>query len=270
MALATIAPTTGAPSASRRRLSASSGSSPSLGEVSTDGVVPLSLTLDHFGPRRKRPRCMPLYPALLGTPRPTRRRPWPRHVCARRAEKYFCDLLHSRSACPVEEALSTGCVPRAHHDEVEISSRAGLRRCTAPLHGPMPRLYHATDAGHEAGEVPPNVRRRLRGAVLARLGLRGRAGGRERLRLEVDLLSTDALFLRRFTGSAPTSARPRSRLLGVAEPVRTYARLTQPFNVIPATRDGHALRAHGRCLPFSVQLVATRANGCAASRGAGL
>ena len=101
------APTPADRSASRRRPAASSGLKPTLGEIPTDGIVPLSETLDHVGPL-----CRSVEDAALlyrrAARRPESRRAHSRETSAACGfgipRPYFFDLLDPQVLARFEES----------------------------------------------------------------------------------------------------------------------------------------------------------------------
>src|SRR5712671_1063381 len=84
------------------------GLKPSLGEVSTDGVVPLSRTMDHVGPLTQTvsDACL-VYHALLGDARSPLPAPMPLHGLRLAVlRKYFCDRLDDEVRARFDEALA--------------------------------------------------------------------------------------------------------------------------------------------------------------------
>ena len=87
----------------------SSASSPSVGEVSTDGVIPLSRTLDHAGPlARSVADAALVYAALVGAPAPAQMPVGGGGATARRARRLLRRAARARRARGVRT-----CVPRA-------------------------------------------------------------------------------------------------------------------------------------------------------------
>src|SRR5713101_9857523 len=95
MALATIGSDTGGSIRIPAAACGVVGLKPTLGEVSTDGVVPLSRTMDHVGPLTQTvsDACL-VYHALLGDARSPLPAPMPLHGLRLAVlRKYFCDRL---------------------------------------------------------------------------------------------------------------------------------------------------------------------------------
>src|SRR5499427_11105086 len=122
MALATIGTDTGGSIRIPAAACGIVGLKPSFGDVSTDGVVPLSRTLDHVGPLAQTvaDACL-VYHALLGDAATKLPAPMPLHglrLAVPRA--YFCDLLDDDVRARFEEALDRLRTAGAHVDEIEI------------------------------------------------------------------------------------------------------------------------------------------------------
>src|SRR3954453_9305058 len=122
MALATIGTDTGGSIRIPAAACGIVGLKPSLGEVSVEGVVPLSRTLDHVGPLTQTVADAALvYHALLGdahTPTPV---PLPMEgLRLAVARTYFCDLLDDDVRQRFEDALARLRSAGAHIHDVEI------------------------------------------------------------------------------------------------------------------------------------------------------
>ena len=104
------------------------GLKPTLGEVSVEGVVPLSRTMDHVGPlaHSVADACL-VYHALLGDP--TKRPPAPLPMHGLRLavlRPYFCDLLDDEVRGSFERALERLRHAGAHVDDIEIRHAADI------------------------------------------------------------------------------------------------------------------------------------------------
>jgi aspartyl-tRNA(Asn)/glutamyl-tRNA(Gln) amidotransferase subunit A len=261
MALATIGTDTGGSIRIPAAACGIVGLKPSLGEVSIDGVVPLSRTLDHVGPLAQSvtDACL-VYHALMGDAGAKPPAPMPIHGLRLAVpRKYFCDLLDGDVRARFEEALERLRTAGAHIDEVEIQHASDIAPVYLHLVMADAAAYHATALETMPEKYTPNVRLRLEMGryVLGEDYVRALAG-RERLRREVDaaLSQHDALILPTLPIPAPTIGAATVEIDGVAEPVRNLMlRLTQPFNITghPAMAMPSGNSADG--LPCSVQLV---------------
>ncbi|MGE3405160.1 MAG: amidase, partial [Vicinamibacterales bacterium] len=239
------------------------GLKPSLGEVETTGVVPLSWTLDHVGPLcRSVTDAAILLDVLRGTaPRPEIT-PKPSAVTLGIPRGYLMDRLDTEVAAAFAAAcdrlrdagvaLRDVAIPHAA-DTGTVYLHIVLAEAAA-YHGPtldsMPESYH------------PDVRLRLEMAryVLAEdyaRALRGRAV----LTGEVDaaLEGVDGLLLPSLAIPAPTLGTAAVRIGGSDEPIRNaMLRLTQLFNITghPALTIPCGTTAAG--LPVGAQIAGQR------------
>jgi len=239
------------------------GLKPGLGELSCDGVVPLSHTLDHVGPlARSVADATLVYRVLAGLPPRTA---VPRPVGGLRIgvlREYFEDLLE-----PDVRAGTAGIQRRLreagmtlvdarlpHAGDITAIYLAIVFGEAAALHG------HALDT--RADRYQPGVRLRLEAArfVLAEDYLRARKG-REVIRDDVDraLDRCDVLIAPTLPMEAPPIGAGSVAIDGVQHPVRNLMlRLTQPFNVSghPAVSIPCGRTARG--LPIGLQLIGRR------------
>jgi aspartyl-tRNA(Asn)/glutamyl-tRNA(Gln) amidotransferase subunit A len=240
------------------------GLKPSFGEVSVDGVVPLSQTFDHVGPLAQSVADASIvYHALLGDAHALPPVPMPLHGLRLAVPRpYFCDLLDDDVRVQFEAALERLRRAGVHVDDIEIRDTALVGPVYLHIVLADAAAYHASALESMPDRYTPGVRARLELGryVLAEDYVRALAG-REVLRREVDaaLAQHDALALPALPIPAPVIGSPTVQIGSSSEPVRNVMlRLTQPFNV-----TGHPAIAMpaGRTtggLPCSVQLVGCR------------
>ena len=265
MALATIGTDTGGSIRIPAAACGIVGLKPALGELSIDGVVPLSRTLDHIGPLAQTVTDAALvYHALMGDVSARPPAPMPIHGLRLGVpRKYFCDLLDDEVRARFEEALERLRAAGAQIDEVEIHHAAEIAPVYLHLVMADAAAYHAATLESMPEKYTPNVRLRLEMGryVLGEDYVRALAG-RERIGREVDaaLAKHDALILPSLPIPAPLLGAATVQVGTVAEPVRNLMlRLTQPFNITGhpaiALPSGETISK----LPCSVQLVGRRA-----------
>ena len=264
MALATIGTDTGGSIRIPAAACGIVGLKPSLGEVSIDGVVPLSRTFDHVGPLTQTVADASLvYHALLGDEHVTPPVPLPLHgVRLAIPRGYFFDVLDDDVRARFEDAVGRLRAAGVHLDEIEIHHTADIAPVYLHIVLADAAAYHATALETMPERYTPNVRVRLDMGryVLAEDYVRALAG-REVLRREVDaaLAQHDALMLPTLPIPAPTIGAATVAVGSKTEPVRNVMlRLTQPFNVTghPAISIPSGQTATG--LPCAVQLVGCR------------
>ena len=240
------------------------GLKPTLGEVSTEGVVPLSRTMDHVGPlTRSVADASLVFHALLGDPAKSPPPPVPlsglRLAVAR---KYFCDLLDDGVRNEFEAALDRLRKAGAHVDEIEIHHANDIAPIYLSLVLADGAAYHATTLEAMPEKYSPAVRLRLEMGryILAEDYVRALAG-REVLTREVDaaLGQHDALVLPTLPIPAPVLGASTVEVEGKTESIRNVMlRLTQLFDVTghPAIAIPMGMTTAG--LPTSLQLVGGR------------
>jgi aspartyl-tRNA(Asn)/glutamyl-tRNA(Gln) amidotransferase subunit A len=236
------------------------GLKPASGELSCEGVVPLSTTLDHVGPMARSvadaaliqealtgiaPDAASGIPLVFGIPRP-----------------YFCDLLDDGTAEALARAAAA--LVSAGHEVVDVEVDHAAWTPHVYLHIVLPEAswFHGPSLQQHASGYSPGVRIRLEmgGYVLAEDYVRAMRL-RELLRQHVDrvLDRCDALLLPTLPIAAPPLGAATVEVGGRREPTRSaMLRLTQLFNI-----TGHPALAMpaGRGadnLPRSIQLVCGR------------
>ena len=239
------------------------GLKPSYGELSTDGVVPLSRTLDHVGPLTSSVTdAWHVFHALRGdsTFRPLDPFPIERlRVGVPRA--YFCDVLDDQVRHAFEASLDALRRVGATIVDVEIPGA----RLIAPIYLHIvlgdAAAYHARtlETMPERYTVPVRLRLEMARYVLAEDYVRA-LEGRAVLRREVDmaLSGVDALLLPTVPIPAPLIGASVVQVGATSEPVRNLTlRLTQLFNLTghPAISLPCGRTAEG--LPVGLQAVGT-------------
>ena len=264
MALATIGTDTGGSIRIPAAACGIVGLKPSLGEVSIDGVVPLSRTLDHIGPLAQSVGdASLLYHALLGDATPKAPAPMPIHGLRLAVPRqYFCDLLDDEVRARFEETLERLRSAGAHIDDIEIHHAPALAAIYLHLVLGDAAAYHAATLDAMPERYTPNVRIRLEMGryVTAEDYVRALAG-RERLMREVDaaMAQHDALILPTLPIPAPLIGAATVQVGGAAEPVRNLMlRLTQLFNVTGHPSISLPCGNTSAGLPCAVQLVGGR------------
>jgi aspartyl-tRNA(Asn)/glutamyl-tRNA(Gln) amidotransferase subunit A len=264
MALASIGTDTGGSIRIPAAACGTVGLKPSIGEVSIDGVVPLSRTLDHVGPLTQTvsDACL-VYHALLGDGRVTPPAPMPLHgVRLAVLRRYFCDVLEDEVRARFESALDRLRAGGAHVDDIDIHHATDIASVYLHIVLSDAAAYHATALETMPERYTPPVRLRLEMGryILAEDYVRA-LEGRELLRREVDaaLAQHDALVLPTLPIPAPPLGANSVEVGATTEPVRNLMlRLTQLFNVTghPAISIPSGRTSAG--MPCALQLVGCR------------
>lgn len=236
------------------------GLKPGIGEVPTEGVVPLSPTLDHVGPiARSVEDAALIYAVLRGEDGAAARggaTASPRFGIPR---DYFFDLLDPQ----VVSAFDGAC------DRLR-GAGAALEDATIPDVGDVPAIYvhivlaeaaayHANTLERRPDDYTPNVRNRLEmGRYILGEDFARALRGRDLIRRQVDaaLHGFNALLLPSVPITAPRIGAPMVKIGGAEEPVRNVMlRCTQTFNVSGHPAVSIPCGANGDGFPIGLQLV---------------
>jgi len=237
------------------------GLKPTMGEISTEGVVPLSSTLDHVGPLcRSVADVHIVYDALRGAAPPPA-------AVARDARRVRLGILRDYFTASLEGEVAT-----AFDHACTRLSDAGveLRNVAVPHAGDIAPIYvhivltegaayHAATLERQPDAYTPNVRLRLEAGryILGEDYIRA-LRGRAILRHEVDqaLTDCDGLLLPTVPIVAPKLGTETIRFAGVDEPIRNVmVRLTQLFNITGHPALTVPSGATAARLPIGAQIV---------------
>ena len=237
------------------------GLKPAFAELSTDGVVPLSQTLDHVGPIcRSVGDAQLLFEVLGGRPatEPATHRP----AAGMRLgllRDYFMAALDPQVASAFDQACARLTDAGVILEEVSISHAGDIAPVYLHIVLAEAAAYHGKTLESRADDYTPNVRVRLEMGryVVAEdyvRALRGRAV----LTAEVDaaLKGRDGLLLPAVAIPATKIGAVTVKLAGSEEPIRNVMlRLTQLFNITghPAISLPCGKTLEG--LPIGAQLV---------------
>ncbi|HEU4693532.1 MAG TPA: amidase [Vicinamibacterales bacterium] len=240
------------------------GLKPTIGELPTDGIVPLSETLDHPGPM-----CLSvedtalLYGVLRGVANPTV--PPARDVRGLRfgiPRPYFFDLLDTQVAARFDEACERLRAAGAVLENVVIPHTREIGSIYVHIALPEAAAYHAPTLESRPQDYTENVRLRLEMGryILAEDYVRAQRG-RQRLIREVReaLNGRDGLL----TPSMPVAATKLGvatvSLGGSEETVRNITlRLTQLFNITGHPAISLPCGTTSEALPVGIQIVGVR------------
>jgi aspartyl-tRNA(Asn)/glutamyl-tRNA(Gln) amidotransferase subunit A len=248
------------------------GLKPTLGELPTDGVVPLSTTMDHIGPLcRSVEDAGIVYDALRGGARSNAAAP-PASGAVRLGipRDYFLALLDPQVASAFDRACRQLRDAGVALEDVAIPHAADVTTIYLHIVLSEAAAYHAHTLERQPGDYTPGVRLRLEMGryVLAEDYARA-LRGREVLMREVDaaLAGFSGLFLPALAIPAPAIGAATVRIGAVEEPVRTMMlRCTQTFNVTghPAITLPCGTTTEG--LPVGAQIVGARGDTAALLR----
>jgi aspartyl-tRNA(Asn)/glutamyl-tRNA(Gln) amidotransferase subunit A len=238
------------------------GLKPSLDEIPTEGVVPLSKTFDHVGTFTRTVADARLVHHAMSA---SRGAVLPRSANALRLgvpRGYLTDVLDSDVRARFDEATAALRNVGAKLTDVSIPHASMTPAVYIHIHASEGATFHARTLDAQPERYTPVVRRRLElgGYVLAQDYARA-MDGRAVLRGEVDaaLENCDALLLPALPIPAPPIGAETMTIGSREEPVRALMlRLTQLFNVTghPAIAIPCGVTSSG--LPVGLQLVGHR------------
>jgi len=264
MALASIGSDTGGSIRIPAAACGTVGLKPSFGEISLDGVVPMSRTFDHIGPLTQTVADAALvYHALLGDPASIPPAPMP--VTGLRLgvpRPYFCDILDDDVRARFEASLDRLRAAGARIDDIKIHHAADIVPIYFHISFADAATYHAATLQTMADRYTEPVRTRLEAGLYIQAQDYVRAlAGREVLQREVDaaLAQHDALVLPTMPIAAQPIGATNVMVAGSEQPVRAMMlRLTQLFNVTGHPALAIPCGTTNAGLPCSVQLVGCR------------
>ncbi len=237
------------------------GLKPTLGELSCEGIVPLSTSLDHVGPMtRTVADAAVMFEAMGGAVRAPLQ-PVPGRRTFGVPVPYFCDRLEPGVRAALER--TRGNLTAAGHDVADVAIAHADWTPDVYLHIVLPEAsaFHARTLESHPDRYSPGVRLRLEMGryVLAEDYVRAMTL-RARLAEAVDaaLEGVDALLLPALAITAPPLGAASVEVDGAREPIRAVMlKLTQLFDItghpaiaIPAGTAGE--------LPVGMQLVGRR------------
>jgi aspartyl-tRNA(Asn)/glutamyl-tRNA(Gln) amidotransferase subunit A len=240
------------------------GLKPTYGEIPTDGVVPLSTSLDHVGPiARTVQDCAWLFAVLAGAAPRTIERRDPRTLTLVRPDGYFDALVETPVRAAVDRAIARLQAAGVSVKPGAIAGTDAITKAYLPLVVAEAADWHTPYLDARADRYTPPVLDRIR---LGRTTLAvdylaaRRMQGTLAAHVDVALAGADALVLLAVPLVAPTLGATDVRLDPSSDatlPIRSaMLRLTQLFNLtghpaisIPIPVDG---------LPVGLQIVGRR------------
>ena len=237
------------------------GLKPTHGEVSTEGIVPLSGTLDHAGPlARSVLDAWLLYRCLVGSAARENLNPRPaRGLRLAVLRAYFCDVLDSDVRLRFEAAMEGLRKAGARVTEVEFPHVDTVTAIFPLIQASEATAYHARTLGAvpERYTRPVRLRLELGHYILAEDYVRA-LKGRQVLRRELEAVLGDHDVLASPTLPVPAQPIGAESVVvdGSKHPLRPLTlKLTQPFSITghPAISLPCGFTSEG--LPCGLQLV---------------
>jgi aspartyl-tRNA(Asn)/glutamyl-tRNA(Gln) amidotransferase subunit A len=237
------------------------GLKPTIGELSCEGIVPLSTTLDHVGPMARTVADAALLFQAMGGSLDGPLQPPPGCHALGIPGPYFCDRLEPGVRAALERTRRD--LEGAGHRVIDVSVAHAEWTADVYLHIVLPEAsaWHARTLETHADRYSPGVRLRLEMGryVLAEDYVRATTL-RTRLRENVDgaLDGLDALLLPALAITAPPLGAASVEVDGSREPVRAVMlRLTQLFNITGHPAIAMPAGSSGG-FPVGMQLVGRR------------
>ena len=238
------------------------GLKPTYAELSTEGVVPLSATLDHIGPIcRSVEDAAIIYGTLRGDLRLADPGAHSRPLRLAIPRRYFLDALDPQVAAGFETACERLRESGATLTDVSIPHAGDIVAIYLHIVLPEAAAYHAKTLERRPQDYTANVRIRLEmGRYILGEDYARALSGRELIRRETDsaLEGVDGLFLPALAIPAPKIGAPTVRIGGAEEPVRNVMlRCTQAFNITGHPAIALPCGATTEGLPIGAQIVGT-------------
>jgi aspartyl-tRNA(Asn)/glutamyl-tRNA(Gln) amidotransferase subunit A len=240
------------------------GLKPALGEIPTDGIVPLSTTMDHVGPIcRSVEDAAIVYDALRGEhAEPSTPPPEARGLRLGVLRGYFTAVLDAAVADAFERACARLQDAGVELEDAEVPHAADVPPVYLHIVLAEAAAYHARTLENRADDYTPNVRLRFEMGryVLAEDYVRAMRG-RALLASEVDaaLDGRDGLLLPTLPMPAVKIGVSTVRIGAVEETVRNLTlRLTQLFNVTGHPAITMPCGATDDGLPIGAQIAGHR------------
>jgi aspartyl-tRNA(Asn)/glutamyl-tRNA(Gln) amidotransferase subunit A len=238
------------------------GLKPSLGEVPTDGVVPLSVTFDHVGPlARSVGDAANIWAVLAGREAPRIEAPSPNALRLGALGDYFTALLDRDVRTAFARALERLCTAGVSIEPRSVTGTETITDTYVNISLPEAAHWHAPTLDARAADYQPPVLERLRrGRTISAVDYLAARKRRSSLRQAVDaaLEGVSALVLPTVAIVAPVQGATEATMdNGERLLVRAaMLRLTQVFSMtghpaisLPVPVDG---------LPVGLQLVGRR------------